>query len=86
MSYIPDVKPGDWIRIGQKEAVVCTVYVEQTLGDIEVVYLDGNRAINEDVIWDDTHWSFRRPGPNGGYADGSPNLGQFVAVLRRGRF
>ncbi len=46
MNDRPDIKPGDWIRIGKTDAVVCGVYDD---GTAEVVYLDRKRAINKDV-------------------------------------
>ena len=92
MSEKAEIKSKDWIRIGAdldsaKDAVVCNVYENRELGEIEVVYIDDrNRAINEDVIWKEGHWVFKQPGPCGGYADNNPRLTEFVARLRRGRF
>jgi hypothetical protein len=68
------------------DAVVCQVYSDGNLGDIEVVYLNGGRAINEDVIWKNNHWEFKNQGPCGGYADHYPRLSEFVAILRHGRW
>lgn len=86
----PIVQPGGWVKIGTGigvDAVVCQVYSDGDLGDIEVVYLDrGGRAINEDVIWKDKYWDFKHQGPCGGYADNSSRLSEFVAILRRGRW
>ena len=91
MADKPIVKPGDWITIGRglplKSAVVCTVYEDTSLADIEVVYLDDlNRAINEDILWKDGEWQFKHPGPCGGYADKYDRLRNFVAKLQRGRY
>jgi len=79
------VKPGDWIMVGKngKSAVVCCVYDDKD--EVEVVYLDGGRAINEDVIWKIDHWEFKIEGPCGGYADNYSRLSDYVAILRRGR-
>lgn len=90
----PNVQPGDWITIGEGKnimgvglgAVVCTVYNDSRIGsDIEVVYLDGSRAINEDVVWKNGYWDFKHQGPGGGYADNYSRLSEFVAILRQGR-
>lgn len=91
MSDKPAVKPGDWITFGNgplsKSAVVCAVYQDASLGDIEVVYLDDrDRAINEEMVWKNNKWEFKYSGPNGGYADKSDRLGGFVLQLRRGRY
>ncbi len=81
MDNKPEVSPGQWIKVGKREAVVCNLHADH----IEVVYLDGrNRAINEDVAWDGNQWTFRRPGPNGGYADKYPRLYEYLSILRRG--
>ncbi len=90
----PKVNPCDWITIGKGtglidklDAVVCQVHDDSDYADIEVVYLDDrNRAINEDVIWDQSHWEFKNQGPCGGYADRYSRLAEFVAILRRGRY
>ena len=81
MNNKPEVSPSQWIKIGKKHAVVCNVHKDH----IEVVYLDGrNRAINEDVEWDDIQWTFKRPGPSGGYADKYRRLYEYLSILRRG--
>jgi hypothetical protein len=91
MNERPSVKLGDWIIVGEgfgneKHAVVCRVYSDDPLGDIEVIYLDNrNRAINEDVVWKEDYWGFKHPGASGGYADRYTRLRRFVALLRRGR-
>lgn len=87
----PFVEIGDWISVGQAiipiKAVVCRVYNGEEFAsgsDLEVVYLDGKRAINEGVIWDKNHWSFKRQGPCGGYSDNSSRLSECVSILKRG--
>ncbi len=81
MDNKPEVSPGKWIKIGKRDAVVCDVHADH----IEVVYLDDrNRAINEDVGWDGSRWTFKRPGPRGGYADKYPRLYECLSILRRG--
>ena len=90
MTEKPTIKRGDWISFGSgllpKHAVVCTVFKDNSLADIEVVYLDDrDRAINEDMIWKDGKWQFKISGPCGGYADNYSRLSDYVAQLRRGR-
>jgi hypothetical protein len=79
-----DVKPGDWVSVGSIRAVICSVY-DSPPTRIGVVYLDQrNRAIAEDAILVEGEWRFAVAGPSGTYADRSPRLSQFVALLRRG--
>jgi len=79
------IKSGDVIYIGdsfaRKKAVVCQVYDDQ---NIEVVYLDRDRAINEDMVFEEGKWEFKIQGPNGGYADKYPRLSRYVRILRSG--
>ena len=89
MSEKPTVKPGDWITFGNNiSAVVCTVYEDTSLGDIEMVHIDRrDRAINDDMVWQDGKWEFKSPnGGGGGYADKYSRLAQFVAQARRGQW
>jgi len=79
-----NIKPKDWIMIGYRDAVVCKIY-ENEPDKIEVVYLDRNRAINEDAHFLDGKWTFVYDGPCGGYADNYPRLAEYVAILRAGR-
>ncbi len=48
----PNVSPGDWIRIGNIEAVVCQVCPD----DIEVVFLSGgsSKTTNQNARWSTT--------------------------------
>lgn len=87
MSDMPVVKLGDWIRLGTNlDAVVCQIYENHALGDIEVVYLDSrSRAINVDAVWEDDHWDFKYEGPSGGYADKYNRLRRYVSILRTRR-
>lgn len=81
-----NVKLKDWITVGVNNAVVYHIN-EKESNKIKVVYLDGkNRAINEDVIYKDGEWTFVYDGPNGGYADNYSRLGEFVSILRAGRW
>jgi len=83
---IPEVQPRDWITIGTGMGVNAVVCQINKPGNVEVVYLDGSRAINEDAIWKNEHWEFKKQGPCGGYADNYQRLSDFVAILRRGRY
>ena len=82
MNDRPEIKPGDWIRIGKTDAVVCGISDD---GTAEVVYLDRKRAINKDVRWNGETWESIISSPDGGYADKYPRLSQFVQILRIGK-
>lgn len=90
MREKPKVNLRNWITVGsvsEIDAVVCQIYSDNKPGDIEVVYLDDrDRAINEDVIWNNDHWIFRLSEPCGGYADKSSRLADYVSILRHGRY
>ncbi|MBW8000857.1 MAG: hypothetical protein FVQ80_02390 [Planctomycetes bacterium] len=88
MTEKPTVAPGDWITFGNNiSAVVCTIYENTSLGEIEVVYIDSrDRAINADMVWRDGKWEFKSSEVCGGYADKYTRLEQFVSKLRSGRF
>ena len=75
----PEVRPGDWITIGARDAVICTVHPE---ANVEIVYLDRNIAITEDVYWNEGEWKLVRPGVPGENADNLPRLSGYVAILR----
>lgn len=90
-----NIKPGDWIKVGNTYAVVCQLYKDNPAykdnpvfkdqsNRIEVVYLDGSRAINEDVHRVGNSWEFVIQGPSGGYADKYSRLSEFVSILRTG--
>jgi hypothetical protein len=83
----PDnVKLKDWISIGNVDAVVCRINIGNTT-KIEVVYLDiRERAIVEEVYFEEDRWHFVNDGPNGGYADNYPWFSEYVSFLRRGRW
>ncbi len=80
-----NVQPKDWITIGVRKAVVCKKY-ENEPNRIEIVYLDRNRAINEYARFIDGNWTFENEDSCGGYADNSTRLGEFVRILRAGRW
>jgi len=91
-----NIEPGNWVKVGNTEAVVCQLYKDNPAykndpafkdqsNRIEVVYLSGSRAINEDVHRVKNLWEFVNQGPSGGYADGNSRLSEFVLILREGR-
>jgi hypothetical protein len=79
-----NVKLNDWITVGKKDAIVCFIY-ENESNRIEVVYMEGYKAINEDVHYVDGKWTFVYEGPAGGYADNNGTLISYVRKLRAGR-
>ena len=84
MNEKPKVKPGDWITIGSKQAVVCKVYDRHMDGEgvIEIVHLKGSQPINEEAHWKDGEWRFIHASPTyGGYADRDPRWKRCVEIL-----
>ncbi len=82
----PEIKEGQWLTVGRStSAVVSRVYTDQTSEVAEVVYLDGGKAINNDIKWGVGSWEFTHESPSGGYADKYPRLASYVAQLRGGR-
>ena len=83
---MPDIKEGQWVTIGSSlSAVVSQVYTDQTNEVAEVVYLNGVKAINNDIKWTGENWEFTTKGASGGYADKYLRLVSYVAQLRAGR-
>jgi len=80
-----DIRLKDWITVGAKDAIVCRIYENKT-NTVEIVYLDRDRAINEDVHFVNGQWTFVNDGPCGGYADNSPGFAEFISKLRAGRY
>ena len=79
-------KPGDWITVGNIDAVICTSYPDNP-DRLEIVYLDErDRAINDNILFSNDKWDFEIQGASGGYADRYDRLSEFVSVLRRGRY
>ena len=87
MPEMPKVAEGGWIRVGEREALVCRVYDKPVVsGDIEVVYFDNRmRPSYNDVVWSDTQWQFVEAGDYGGYAENVAHLAHWVRILRSGR-
>lgn len=82
---LKDLKTGNWITIGQRDAVICTIYDDAPNNKVEVVYLDRDRAINEDAHYINGNWEFVSNSPCGGYADKYKRLSEYVAILRSGK-
>jgi len=81
-----NIKPNDWIFIGELHAVVCKIYDDTEPFRIEIVYLNRDRAINDDIHFVDGKWTFVHDGLGGGYADNYPRLGECVRKLRAGKW
>ena len=85
MSLRPQLKPYDWIRIGQVDCVVALVREEgDSSGDCEVVFNPKNPT-NHDVEWDGDKWVFCKRNDFGGYAEKYTRLQEAVHRLRVGR-
>lgn len=80
----PQLKKHDWIRIGNKNALVTRIYENAIIPSIEIIYLDWTKAINEDVHRVNNQREFVIEGVAGGYADKYDRLRESVNILRRG--
>lgn len=87
MNEKPNVKPGECVKLGSRDAVVCQIFRDEYIKDgIEVVFIDDrNRAININVFWNGKKWQPVRDDGSGGYADNYDRLREYVAILRRGK-
>jgi hypothetical protein len=87
MSDRPDVKPSDWIEVGDIDCVVCVVREHlDAFGDCEVVF-NPKKPTNRDVIWNSgaEEWRFWETGDYGGYAEKYKRLRPFVVQLMQGK-
>jgi hypothetical protein len=83
MSDAPQVKPGDWIRIGSTNAVVCEVgSPEPEAPDIEVLCNLGRPTVYG-VEWSGEVWEFAHP-MRGTYAEFAPHAAQYIDKFKRG--
>jgi len=81
----PNIKPGDWIDVAQRECVVSKLYRSDSSSGVCEVVFNPNKPTNCDVDWDGEKWFFPERGDYGGYADKYPRLSEFVAILKKGR-
>ena len=83
----PDIKPGQWIRVGRRDCVVARVRESgHVFGDCEVIF-DESKPTNSDIEWDGNEWKFAERGSDyGGYADRYSRLDEYVRILKRGRW
>ena len=86
MAERPDIKPGDWIRIGKTDCVVTGVFEEpgDPMRDCEVVF-NPQEPTNRDAQWNGDDWEFVGT-EIGGRADHYKRLSEFVSLLKRGKY
>ena len=82
MNAIPRVFPGEWVDIGETQAVACAVDLDLP-NAIEVVYRDRGTSVHAYAIWEDDRWQLT--GCGAGPADGRARYSECVAALRAGR-
>jgi hypothetical protein len=83
MSDAPQVKPGDWIKIGSMDAVVCTIRgVDPQAVDLAAVCNPERPAVYQ-VNWNGQGWEFVHP-MRGVYAEHAAGVEPFVQALKRG--
>jgi len=64
--------------IGNRRAIISEIHGD---GDVEVVYEDSGKHINEDAIWVEDKWEFKTGTVSGGYADNYPRLQDAIRKL-----
>ena len=79
---IPEL--GEWVRVDDIRAVVCGHFPDNAPWDFEVVYLEGEQAMTEPVVWRQGGWSFYYESPYGCFADHYPVVAEYVRQLRAG--
>ena len=85
MSDRPEIRPGQWIRVGNRDCVVAKVRPPgHDFGDCEVVH-NPSKPTNTDVVWNGGEWRFVEGGDYGGYADRYVRLTDYVRILKSGR-
>jgi len=68
----------DIIMVGNRRAIISEIYKD---GDVEVVYEDSGKHINEDAIWEEDRWKFKTDSVSGGYADNYQRLQDAIRAL-----
>ena len=83
MSDTPQVKPGDWIKVGSMDAVVTEARgADLVAADVQIV-CDPDRPAVYKVNWNGKAWEFGHP-MRGSYADHTPGAEPFVDILKKG--
>lgn len=80
----PPIKPGDWIKVADKECMVTGVVDgDDSASQCEVIF-DPDEPRHDKVTWDGESWTFPTTGASG-YAEKQPRLGPYVSKLKSGR-
>ncbi len=81
----PNVKIGELIKIEKESissffAVVCSIDLENTFCDIEIVYLqDGYKPTKDESIWDGEVWKLK----DNSYGVTLEDSNEFVQILKK---
>ena len=83
----PRLVPGEWVRIGNLDCVVATIYPpDNPFGHYCEVVFNPRKPTNHNVVWDGDRLKLAETGDYGGYADNYPRLSEIVSILKRGRW
>lgn len=77
-KYAPKTKPCDWLRVGENDCVVMSVYEN---GSCKVVF-NKEKPTTEIAEWNGEQWTFNNTADFGGYAK---EHDRFVQQLKRGK-
>ena len=77
----PEIKPYDWIRVGNRNCVVMNIYPSNSPFGVCKVVFNPQKPTTHDVDWNGQQWFFPERPDVGGYGrDGCP----FVRKLKQG--
>ena len=84
MPDAPEVKPGDWIKVGSIDCVVSQFRGDDLMADgaLQVV-TNPERPAVYDAKWTGHGWSFAHP-MRGDYAEHSPATAPYVEIMKNG--
>jgi len=82
MKGHPEIKKGDWIRVGATDCVVAIVYQENSMSGVCKAIFNKSKPTTHDVDWNGESWFFPARPDYGGYAKNSDPL---VQQLKRGK-
>jgi len=83
MSDAPEVKPGEWIKVGSVDCVVADIAgIDPQAADLHIICNEERPAVYG-VNWNGEAWEFAHP-MRGSYAEHTPGAEPFADILMKG--